>query len=612
MPPRTEPAGPDHRILLTFDDGPHVEHTVSLLDELARRRLSAVFFVLGERLERPAERAIAERAVREGHFIGNHGYWHLDLTELADDEIRSSFQRAEAAIGDLDRGVKLWRPPWGRTEARIDAALASLGYTRMLWNVNSWDWRENAMPEEWIRAVISRIRARMRLGFGNTVCLFHDLEATAARLGAFLDELAKIPDARLARYDPCHPEGLTLEDEPAFPGSSTSVPGDAFGFDFAGVRVLVRPRRSAVYMLNDSAGLMWDVLAEGASEAETARCVARHYGISEELAARDLRAAVADWRISGLLGPKAPEMEDPGPWQISTDVTELPDGAALGTRFEDGRSYRLLDFCFDVRFENTRIAGAVHPRFANLEAAGSARCNRVFDVASHPDAGYYLNSAGDTATRHESLAALTYHFFFAVMRHAHPGLDLMACLHSAFLSCGEAGIALIANNGSGKSTLTAALAKSGMSAHSDDRLFLDFASGRPIATPNAIGLKRGSWTAVESRYPGILELPSVDTDGEEVRFLLPPAPAERLLARVTHIFFPCYDASADTCARTIGRVDALRRITASEGWISSEPERLGAFLRWLECAACYELPFSNLDQAVSVIQACLRDGCLRT
>ena len=606
MPPRTEPAGLVHRVLLTFDDGPQVEHTVALLDELASRRLNAIFFVLGERLERPAERAIAERAAREGHFIGNHGCSHVDLTELADDEIRSSFRRAEMLIGDLDGGVKLWRPPFGRTEARIDSTLASLGYTRMLWNVNSWDWHENAMPEEWIHRTLSKIRARMRLGFANTVCLFHDLEATAVGLGAFLDELAEIPGARVARYDPCHPEGLALEGEPELPRSSFSVPCDAFGFDFAGVRVLARPQRSAVYILNHSAGLMWDALAEGASEAETARSVARHYGIGEELAARDLQAALADWRIRGLLGPKAPEMEDPGPWPISTELTELPEEAVLAIRFEDTRRYRLLDLCFEVRFETTRMAEAVHPRFGNLQAAKYGRCDRVFDVTSYSDGSYILSSDGDTATRHASLAALAYHLFFAVMRHAHPGVELTACLHSALLSYGDGAAALIANNGSGKSTLTAALAKAGMSAHSDDRLFLDFASGRPIATPNAIALKRGSWAVVEPRYPGIFQLPAVNMDGEEVRFLLPPAPDERLLPPVTHIFFPRYDGGAETCAREITCVDALERIAASEGWISSEPARLGAFLGWLERAACYELPFSDLEQAVGRIQRCLQ------
>src|ERR1022692_847434 len=125
-----------HRVLLTFDDGPHPRHTVLVLDELARRELKGVFFVLGEQLEHPENQAILERLAGEGHLIGNHGYSQQNLTRLTDEQIRSQIRRTETLIGNLDRGVKLWRPPFGERDNRVDAILRSLGYTRMLWNVD--------------------------------------------------------------------------------------------------------------------------------------------------------------------------------------------------------------------------------------------------------------------------------------------------------------------------------------------------------------------------------------------------------------------------------------------------------------------------------------------
>lgn len=591
-----------HRILLTFDDGPHPAHTGLVLDELSRRGCSAVFFVLGEQLELPGARAVVERAVGEGHFIGNHGYSHRNLTLLPDDRIRSDARRTEALIGDLDRGVKLWRPPFGDLDARVDSVLASIGYTRMLWNVDSMDWRENIPPEEWIHLTLAKIRKRTKLGFRNTVCLFHDaLPATSTQLGAFLDELAGIPGARVARYNPCHPEGISLPEDPEPPCTSALDPSDAVSFEFGTARVLARPRRGALYILNETASFMWDVLSTGASESEAARQLARDYDISVDIAARDVRFALADWRIRGLIGPKAPEMEDPGPWPLSTDVVAWPEGA----EFQETRAYCFLDFCFTIRFQTAGFADAIHPRFANLQTAAPARAGPFFDVTASSD-GFALNSPGDSATRHQSLPALAYHLFFQVMRCAHPGLDLMACLHSALVSYGGGSLALIANNGGGKSTLAAALASSGMSVHSDDRLFLDFTSGQPVATPNSIGLKRGSWPALETRYPEIFELPTVLIDEQDVRFLPQARPAERLLPPVTHIFFPGYKAGAKSGARRLTSIQAIQCIAGSEGWISSDRAKLGAFLQWVDHTACYDLPFSDLDAAVGRIGECLR------
>jgi hypothetical protein len=182
----------------------------------------------------------------------------------------------------------------------------------------------------------------------------------------------------------------------------------------------------------------------------------------------------------------------------------------------------------------------------------------------------------------------------------------MACLHSSLVDCGDGAVALVANNGGGKSTLAAALASSGLRILTDDQMFLDFATRRPAATPNAVALKRGSWSPLLSRYPAIFQLPVSRSEGEEIRFLLPPPPTERLLPPVKLIFFPRYRASAATAAIPLTSVQAMERIAAAEGWISSDPEKLGAFLQWIDRLRCYDLPYSSLDAAMERIRECLR------
>jgi hypothetical protein len=342
-------------------------------------------------------------------------------------------------------------------------------------------------------------------------------------------------------------------------------------------------------------------VAGGASEAEAAQSLARQYDISKDLAWRDVQSALADWRNRGLLGPKRPEVEDPGPWPRSVDEVRI----AVVDDFEEEHAYRFLDLRFRIRFQTADFAKAIHSRFANLEAAETVASERVFEVVS-VSSDCALRLPDGVLTRHQSAAALAYRLFFEIVRMAHRDLDPMACLHSSLVDCGDGAVALVANNGGGKSTLAAALASSGLRILSDDQMFLDFATRRPAATPNAVGLKRGSWSPLLSRYPAIFQLPVIRNESEEIRFLLPPPPTERLLPPVKHIFFPRYSPSAATAAIPLTAVQAIERIAAAESWISSDPEKLGAFLQWTDRLRCYDLPYSSLDAAIERIGECLR------
>ena len=79
-----EPGAETKKIALTFDDGPHPRYTEELLDGLAERDVKATFFLLGQNIEGREE--IIERMAREGHLIGNHTYYHVDITRLSQRE----------------------------------------------------------------------------------------------------------------------------------------------------------------------------------------------------------------------------------------------------------------------------------------------------------------------------------------------------------------------------------------------------------------------------------------------------------------------------------------------------------------------------------------------
>src|SRR5437763_16151440 len=67
------PASSD-AVCLTFDDGPHPEHTPPLLDVLKDLQVPATFFVVGQQAEKHPE--IVQRMVAEGHAVGHHSLTH--------------------------------------------------------------------------------------------------------------------------------------------------------------------------------------------------------------------------------------------------------------------------------------------------------------------------------------------------------------------------------------------------------------------------------------------------------------------------------------------------------------------------------------------------------
>ena len=124
---------------LTFDDGPG-EDTEALLDVLARHRVTATFFLVGERVVE--HQGVLARLVREGHAIGNHSWDHPDLRTLPLDAVREQLVRTSDVIEDAS-GVRpnVFRPPYGYTSVPIEATAESLEMRTMLWDVDTTDWK---------------------------------------------------------------------------------------------------------------------------------------------------------------------------------------------------------------------------------------------------------------------------------------------------------------------------------------------------------------------------------------------------------------------------------------------------------------------------------------
>jgi chitin deacetylase len=156
---------------LTFDDGPGPS-TAALLDVLQAAAVRATFFLLGRNVVEapwcgdPARAlALAVRAAREGHVLGNHTYSHLRpdrWRDLRADALRGQevvrSVRAEAGLPEapipfrLPYGVRLVEgtlpaPAGTLNGVTVDPRLpviASLGLAHMHWTSDFDDWTMTA------------------------------------------------------------------------------------------------------------------------------------------------------------------------------------------------------------------------------------------------------------------------------------------------------------------------------------------------------------------------------------------------------------------------------------------------------------------------------------
>lgn len=129
---------PGNQVAVTFDDGPNPDATPRILDALAAEGVRATFFLLGRHVERWPE--LAQRAAREGHAIGNHGWHHQKLhcrgPAFVELDIALGAQAIANATGSAPR---LFRAPHGFRSPWVNRLAAAQGQRVVGWSLGVWD-----------------------------------------------------------------------------------------------------------------------------------------------------------------------------------------------------------------------------------------------------------------------------------------------------------------------------------------------------------------------------------------------------------------------------------------------------------------------------------------
>ncbi|WP_405898015.1 glycosyltransferase [Streptomyces sp. NBC_00727] len=191
----TEPAKtlriPDHRIVLTFDDGPDPEWTPKVLDELKEYDAHGVFFVTGTMASRYPD--LVERMVEEGHEVGLHTFNHPDLSYQSTSRIDWELSQNQLVLaGAAGIRTSLFRPPYSSFADAMDDKswpvtqyIGSRGYLTVVNNTDSEDWKRPG-----VKAIIDRATPEHGKG---AVILMHDSggdrSQTVTALGKFLPKM---------------------------------------------------------------------------------------------------------------------------------------------------------------------------------------------------------------------------------------------------------------------------------------------------------------------------------------------------------------------------------------------------------------------------------------
>ncbi len=99
------------RIMISFDDGPDIRYTNSILDTLEQNNVRAAFFVVAEKAAENPE--IIKRMLSCGHLVGLHSLEHRDAWKAFPSYQNVELKAGLALLEGLGCKASFYRAPWG-------------------------------------------------------------------------------------------------------------------------------------------------------------------------------------------------------------------------------------------------------------------------------------------------------------------------------------------------------------------------------------------------------------------------------------------------------------------------------------------------------------------
>ena len=161
------------KVVLTFDDGPDPDYTPEILDILKREKVPAAFFVVGSMVEKNIP--LLRREFEEGYEIGNHTYFHPDISTISIDRVNLELNATRKLIESVTgRSTILFRPPFNAdaepttlAEVIPVAESAKQSYITIGESIDPWDWQPGVTAD----SILART---IRYHENGSMILLHD------------------------------------------------------------------------------------------------------------------------------------------------------------------------------------------------------------------------------------------------------------------------------------------------------------------------------------------------------------------------------------------------------------------------------------------------------
>jgi peptidoglycan/xylan/chitin deacetylase (PgdA/CDA1 family) len=169
--------GGNNQVYITFDDGPHPEITLRVLDILDEYNAKATFFCVGDNVRKYPE--TYSEIIRRGHAVGNHSFNHIEGWKTDDEYYFENVVMAEKYIQS-----KLYRPPYGKIK-RSQVKELEEKYRIVMWSILSRDFDSEVSKEE----CFDNVKCNLQAG---DIIVFHDSEKAEKNMIYSLKESLKL------------------------------------------------------------------------------------------------------------------------------------------------------------------------------------------------------------------------------------------------------------------------------------------------------------------------------------------------------------------------------------------------------------------------------------
>ncbi|MDR6736073.1 glycosyltransferase [Sphingobacterium sp. 2149] len=175
----------DNTVVLTFDDGPDPTYTPQVLDILKKEHVPGAFFLVGVMAEKNMD--LVRREYQEGHEIGNHTFFHPDMSTIGPNRVKFELNATRKIIECITgHSTILFRAPFNAdAEPQTVAEILPVAQSRKENYINIGEYID---PNDWLpgRTADEIYNEVVKQRDNGNIILLHDAggnrEATIAAL----------------------------------------------------------------------------------------------------------------------------------------------------------------------------------------------------------------------------------------------------------------------------------------------------------------------------------------------------------------------------------------------------------------------------------------------